>query len=194
MFILFSLGTTASRRHSGRRSTSKRRVFQSSLPMGASMDQHAGSEQVIGDCIQETEGSRQVTKNIPLAACPFCGMSAGFRRCQNSNDPNFNGEWIECSGCHSSTPIMFPLMDCVREQLAEMWNRRVVPAHPAQSALLYQRAFLECHNALRSIMVICEDEETPLSMGERLEEIGDVALVNLLAWVSMKPQGNIAND
>ena len=58
-----------------------------------------------------------------LKRCPFCGAPAKFHEIKEGD--NEGSEYIECSQCHASTSLMYPLMDDVKELLAEKWNKRV---------------------------------------------------------------------
>jgi Lar family restriction alleviation protein len=75
-------------------------------------------------------------QNIALLPCPFCGGTAQFQSIPNEDgDPQAGGEYVECSQCQSCTNLVFPLMDGVKRQLAERWNRR-----PTGDAMLELRA------------------------------------------------------
>lgn len=63
--------------------------------------------------------------SVPILPCPFCCSAAKFGEVTTEGD-NFGGQFIECTNpqCGCSTRLMFPLMDSVKELLAETWNRR----------------------------------------------------------------------
>ena len=54
-----------------------------------------------------------------LLGCPFCGGEARYG--ENSDE---GLEWIECRKCGACTTAMAPLMQGVKELLAEAWNQR----------------------------------------------------------------------
>lgn len=63
---------------------------------------------------------------LKLMACPFCGSAPAFGICDGGeDDPNHGGKFIECSNCHVSTPLIFPVMDDVTGPLSDIWNRRL---------------------------------------------------------------------
>lgn len=57
-------------------------------------------------------------ERLMLLPCPFCGGRGVFR------EEYGGGEFIECDRCMSSSKMMFPEMDGVKELLAEAWNTR----------------------------------------------------------------------
>ena len=70
--------------------------------------------------------SEQTTYNSALLGCPFCGGDAHYG--ENTDE---GLEWIECSKCKACTTAMAPLMEDVKELLAEAWNQR----HPNNSII-----------------------------------------------------------
>jgi Lar family restriction alleviation protein len=79
-----------------------------------------------------------------LKPCPFCGGAAQFQSIPNEDgDPQAGGEYVECSQCQNCTNLVFPLMDDVKRELAERWNRRA-----EQSDL----ALAEARKTLRLVM------------------------------------------
>ncbi|MBC9176779.1 Lar family restriction alleviation protein [Pseudoroseomonas ludipueritiae] len=67
-----------------------------------------------------------------LLPCAHCGGRAEFHRCENEEDANFGAVFVECSNCHMSSPLIFPLMDDAEPPLAERWNRRTGTEWAAQ--------------------------------------------------------------
>lgn len=71
-----------------------------------------------------------------LLPCPCCGGEAHFdevpvNQFELEGQPsNAGGQFVECSKCGLSTNLMFPLMDDVKGELAERWNRRAHLAQP----------------------------------------------------------------
>lgn len=62
---------------------------------------------------------------MKLLPCPFCGGQADFGQVADSEiDPNSGGEFIDCSQCHASTALVFPLKGDVKRELIERWNQR----------------------------------------------------------------------
>jgi Lar family restriction alleviation protein len=60
-----------------------------------------------------------------LKPCPFCGGAPRFGECDGGeNDPNHGARFIECSNCHASTPVIFPIKADVTGALSDIWNRR----------------------------------------------------------------------
>lgn len=67
-----------------------------------------------------------MTEAYAIKPCPCCGRDARFEEVPEGQQ-NSGGIYIECTNklCRLSTNLMFPLMDDVRPELAQKWNRRV---------------------------------------------------------------------
>ena len=67
-----------------------------------------------------------MTEAYAIKPCPCCGWDARFEEVTEGQQ-NSGGIYIECTNelCRLSTNLMFPLMDDVRPELAQKWNRRV---------------------------------------------------------------------
>lgn len=63
---------------------------------------------------------------LTLKHCPCCGSESYFGMCDDDNQSNYGGWFVECSNnkCRLTTPIVFPLGDDPRERLCEIWNKR----------------------------------------------------------------------
>lgn len=64
-----------------------------------------------------------------LLPCPFCGGKAEYCREPIPLDeaalkPNSGGEYVRCTACDAASSLSFPLMDDVKRQVIERWNRR----------------------------------------------------------------------
>jgi len=72
---------------------------------------------------EQTQGQPETrpseVRSDALLGCPFCGGDARYG--ENTDE---GLEWIECSKCNACTTAMAPLMQGVKELLAEAWNRR----------------------------------------------------------------------
>ena len=66
------------------------------------------------------------TTRPELSPCPFCGGEAKFESVPMDCEfiGNRGGEYVECGKCQCCTRLFFPLMADVKEELAEIWNRR----------------------------------------------------------------------
>jgi hypothetical protein len=72
-----------------------------------------------------TGANAMTDEDDALVPCPFCGGDAAFGEVGGDGD-DAGGEFIQCanSDCGASSALIFPLMDDVRDQLRERWNRR----------------------------------------------------------------------
>lgn len=61
-----------------------------------------------------------------LLPCPFCGGAGHYYDTldRHEDDRDYGAEFIACRLCGCCTALCFPLMEDVKEKLADMWNRR----------------------------------------------------------------------
>ncbi len=84
----------------------------------------------------ELEDDDEDANGLPrLKPCPFCGEAARFGEVGEDVDhddeiENEGGQFVACSNrqCGASTMLMFPLMESVKRELADLWNTRTPPA------------------------------------------------------------------
>lgn len=61
-----------------------------------------------------------------LLPCAHCGSPAKFYLINDESDPDNGAEFVSCTNllCGTSSALMTPCMESVKEQLAERWNTR----------------------------------------------------------------------
>lgn len=82
-------------------------------------DQHeADKAKLLSSCSTNTQADG-------LLPCPCCGGEAKIKSIPaTEGDPNGGAEYVECQKCLLCTRLLFPLKDCVRRELSEIWNAR----------------------------------------------------------------------
>jgi len=95
-----------------------------------------------------------------LKPCPFCGGDDPvFGYVDDPDSPDHGGHFIQCPHqlCGASTGLRYACGDDPRPLLAETWNRRTTPPHPARSVDEVERENVRLREALECSVTALDD-------------------------------------
>jgi len=78
-----------------------------------------------------------------LKPCPCCGCRAVMRQAPLEPETSQSGGYyIECTGCHLTTLLMFSILDNCKPLLVGLWNRRPVTVSEGEAEKVLREAKL----------------------------------------------------